>query len=286
MDRRHFFSFFLLLSVPCFASAQEASTGTGAQTGTGTALEETTTIKTMRMTRTKDFHAKMLAFVKIDSQFRSHAETFRRKRAELWRTCREDLRRANRDTKFPTVLRCFRGTVTLEKDFLVDESDWLSVMPGVPSAIRSVTVSRLDLLREALNTVLLGIDGKVYATTDDILEARKNLLEKYRIPFATSLLTARAEMLLTWNQELILTLDSTFQNDGVTLDEEEKRAWQDARKCLLETERSLLAYHNADSPPIATDIGVAMTSLHSCSSKILSLPLVESSSSSRSSLQP
>ncbi len=286
MSRRLFAPFFLLLSFPLLASAQEATAGSGATTGSGTVLEETASLKTMRTTRTKDFRSKMLAFLKADSQYRSRENTFRTKRAELWRACREDLRRANRDTKFPTTLRCFRGTITLEKEFLGDQSDWLAAMPGVPNAIRSVAVSRLDLLREAVNTVLLGIDGKVYATNDDVLEARKNLLEKYRLPFAESLSAARAEMLLTWNQEILQSLDAATASDGAPLDDAGKAAWADARTRLLRSERTLLGFHDADTAPSAAELRAAMTDLRACADAVASLPLVARQSSSSSSSQP
>jgi hypothetical protein len=274
--RRRVLLSLVLFSVPFVVSAQEVPTGSGATTASGSVtIQETAELKALRNIRTKDFRSKMLAFSKIDASFRTHETAFRKKRAELRRNCREELRRANRDTKFPKTLQCFRSEMTLEKDFLQERSDWLAAMPGVPNTARSVAVSRLDVLRDAVDTVVLGIDGKVYVTIEDLLEARANLLAKYRTPFAESLTTARAETLLTWTQELILSLDSTLASDGSSLSEDGKASWAAARECLLKTEHALLNLHNADAAPTLIDLRSAFNEVSICKAMVSALPLVQ-----------
>lgn len=264
----------LTLAFPILASAQTSGSGSTSTASGSLFITESSELKTERATRTKDFRVKLLQSSKAEEQYRSQQALFFVKRAENRRTCRENLRKANRDKKFPTTLACFRAELALEKPYRERESAWIAAQPGVPSSVRSIATSRIDLLNQAIDTVILGVDGKVYATNEDLLEARKNLLQKYRLPYAEALVSVRLQALLTWTQHMIVSMDSGSYTPS--------EAWADTRACFTKVESSLHATLSAETAPTALDVSATHRVLIDCT-KSLSPLLTSAQASSASS---
>jgi hypothetical protein len=145
-----------------------------------------------------------------ESNWQQQVTTFLRKRDAHRSTCRSDMRQANRDTKFPTLLSCERGELALELDFLRRERAYLQGLTEATGSLRTSAVQKLDALSDAMNTVIFAIDSGVYQTTDALLNARQKLQQKYRSSLEESLLLLRADRALTW----ISLLLQDGQNEG------------------------------------------------------------------------
>jgi hypothetical protein len=279
----------LLVVSTCFAASGAVVTGSGSGSGASSSSESAMLIQE-RLDRTKDFHVKYLQSKKDETALRAKQAAYETKRAAYRQQCRDDLRRANRDARFPALLRCYKGDLALEADYLGKLRDSLKTMAGVTSGVRINAQNRLDLLKDAMDTVTLGIDGGVYATNDDLLEVRRNLLEKYRKPWWSALDEVRADQTLSWTQYLITLVDA--------LRSDEKAAgtvradWDAPRACLVTQEAALhamlLAEEQSQVPAALTD---ATARLQTCLTLLDGVPpgpaaVSSSSQSSSSSAKP
>ncbi len=230
----------------CFAASGQTvqsgsgtqMTGSGASSSTPKGPEEDTSLVSERASRLKGFPEAVKAWTTPDTQFREKAAAYARKRAELRAECRDDLRRANRDTLMTALLRCYKNDLVLERDYLEKRRAWLEALPGITKQMRATVLSRLDLLADAIDTIVYAIDHRVYATQDDLVEARRNLLTRYRLPFWESVTLARADRALTWIARVIALTDAVRTED-VTITGGERAEWLDARRCLTERETEL-----------------------------------------------
>jgi hypothetical protein len=202
---------FLAASV-CVAASGTTATGSGSAAAGSSSMgpypAESALQVQIRLDRTKDFHLKYLQSKKDEALFREKEAAFRKKQAAYRAQCRDDLRRANRDAYFVTLLRCYKGDLGLERDELSKQRDALATMAGLSPAVRINARNRLDLLTDAMDTVVLAIDSEVYESPDDLLEARQNLLQKYRKPWWDAIAAVRADQTLTWTQYLITQIDA------------------------------------------------------------------------------
>lgn len=233
-----------LLTTTAFAASGSVASGSGS-TASGSTVESQELIKD-RAARAKDLRARILKGKKAEAEFLVQRAAFRKKRAELRRDCRDDLRRANRDTKFSTLQRCYRSDLTLERDFFLDERMYLDALQDVTKSINAAAVDRVNLLVDALNTVLFAIDNNVYHEEADILEARTNLHTRYRVPTWNAVALVRADRALSMLAALIIDLDAA-----------KLPASQDVRGCLTMNETSLrllLEHGTANAADEATQI--------------------------------
>src|SRR5207248_1138314 len=139
-------------------------------------------------------------------QYHEKQTNYWKKRAVLRSQCREDMRRANKDTLLATEERCYKSDRTLELDFFTARRDYIANLPGITKTVRSNALDRLDLLTDAIKTVTFAIDSGVYASTNDLMEAKTNLLTKYSQPFANAFLTARTDREISWLAYVITSL--------------------------------------------------------------------------------
>ena len=232
-----------LQSIPSTVYAQTAGSGATNQSSSNNSEELIRAAD--RAKRIENFHTLLLQGQKKEQQYRERLSTYLRKRADNRRTCRDDLRRSNRDTKMTTLLRCYRAELTLQKEFLLQQKDYLTDAPGITTDVRKIALGRLDLLLDAINTVVFAIDNGVYQKEADVMEARKNLLERYRLPAWSALTIVRADRMLSWIA-YILQHVSDVRNGEMT------SKWDDVITCLTGRETDLLALLQGTQSPEST----------------------------------
>ena len=221
------------------------------------AFVETDAIKEDRAERADGLRLAIAKERKADDQFRTHVSTFLKKRAELRNECREDIRRSNKNTKFSTLVHCYKDDLTLEQELLTKRRERLAAMPGVSDDVHNAALARLDLLIDAVDTVIFALDSDVYSTTDDISEAKQNLLEKYRKPFWDAMILARGDRALSVTSSLVLRIDAvTPQSDALL----------SARGCLVNQEATLRTLFKAKTAAAARLAGIppALDALSTC----------------------
>lgn len=176
----------------------------GAVTGTGTVIEDP--VWQARRFRDQDFENAMLNSRKTVAAFIAQQATRLQKRGELLAQCREDLRRANRDTLFKETLRCFRSFLVGDLEIARKEKTFAEGLVGPSQESVSAASAALGKLMDAISTVLTGIDAGIYQTKDDLQEAKNNLQTKYRIPAQTALTELRLSRRATWINHLLVRL--------------------------------------------------------------------------------
>lgn len=129
---------------------------------------------------------------------------YRARRATFMTDCRRDIRSANRDTKFPTTLRCFRGLLMQRLGYLRDERRNRPLGFG---PAHDLLLSRTDALTDAMTTIVDAIDSDVYDDDASLKDAKARLYAQYEEPYAAAILAAQAERLEHWLFVLVNDLD-------------------------------------------------------------------------------
>jgi hypothetical protein len=192
-----------------------------------------------------------------DAAFREAQSAFVKKRTAHRVSCRLDLRRANRDKTFPTLLQCFRGELTLERDFRKQERTYVSEAAGVTDQVRTSALTSLDAFLDAVGAIVTGIDSGVYQEKDTLADARLKLQQKYRAPLQTALSKVRADRAISW----IALLSS--ESEGLV-----------AASCLSAPEEALRTFLKSGTGTLAEPLAA----LSACA-ETFSSPSTQSSSS-------
>lgn len=240
------------------ASMQSVS-GTGQ---TLSAEEQAAQQKTLRENRTKGFRDAVIAFQKKEDAYRKAQKTYLQKISDFRTACRADLRRANRDTKFKVVLRCERGELSLQKEFMRKERDVVAQTPGIAENIRTNAGARLTSLIDAVTLVIEAIDSGVFTAQGNLAEARSNLLRKFRIPAWESLTLARADRLLT--AVMLLLRDLEANPEQTTSTGSGAIATISPQTCLEEDESKLIALLLPEATNRKEQLRSIHAHLHTC----------------------
>ncbi len=125
----------------------------------------------------------------------------------------------------------------LETERLRREQEYVEQMIGVEEDTRSLALTRLSLLEDAVHAIMTGIDSNVYETVEDLEQSKQKLLSDYRQPAWLLLTKLRAEQLSTWADALITRAALAGEAAEFDVSEEELLA---GIQCL-EAGRGLLA---------------------------------------------
>ncbi|MEK7218741.1 MAG: hypothetical protein AAB728_04720 [Patescibacteria group bacterium] len=215
----------LLLLSASFVEAQSVGTDTGSGSAVDPWLAE-------RQARADDLRPRMAFDAKRDAARAEQHAAYLAKRTEHRIACRADLRQANRDTKLPTLLRCYRGELSMEREELRKEREYIALLAGISEGIRKGFFAQLDAIREAIQTIMNAIDSDVYEDATQVAVARGKLQRVYRSPFFAARTLLRADRALSWTALLLADLEAT--GSGVTVNES-------SRECLSKGEATLRA---------------------------------------------
>jgi hypothetical protein len=256
----------MFLSAAAFALASGlfvAGSGAQSSSSSSSSASGSNLLAQDRTARATDWIKKLSAFKTVEQTYRSARVNFFQKRADNARTCRDLLRRSNRDQLIVNATNCYRTALTLEKDFRLRERDELLALPGISDKIRAATVKTLDSLITAMNAILSGLSSDVYVNVDEMIEAKNNLTTRYRAPFAAAMLTLRADWLTSWADYLL---------SRVAGDENEV-----ARACLEDADVRLRAIASGKESP-ADRLASLHAHLLSCAEMLASEAATESGS--------
>lgn len=229
--------------IPSFAFAQSGTdTGSGSMTASGSA------VWTEREVRAENFWQAVLPFRKTEEAFFKQ-EALRRQKLYTHRMeCTDELRKANRDTRYKTMLGCYKTDLALIKEIILKQKEYVAQVPGVTETVRSQATATADNLLDAIATIIQAIDAGVYHTEADLLEAKTNLFAKYREPHWLAISKLRIDRQLTWVALLLTQVQEIVHNEtvnaevrgkaeqvGVCLEGAEGILWQ-AEKTLVKQE--------------------------------------------------
>jgi hypothetical protein len=192
-----------LLSIAVSASAQETGTG-GLLVGEGSGavvltieqrIDNLANLLEKRSVKTRD---ELLEREDRLKTFLTDKRAYEKELAILREKCRADIRRANRDTKLPTVLSCYRSDLMLQMAFLRKESTYVKQLTGLSPAAQESFALTYKKLSDAIATIITAIDSDVYEATEEVESAKKKLWQNYQYPRYLSLGLIRADRSLGW----------------------------------------------------------------------------------------
>lgn len=255
-----------------------AQTGTTVPTGSGSTetssvSSESDALKADRALRADGLRIQLTKDKKAETEFRTQFAAFIAARAALRSRCRDDLRRSNKNTKFPTLTRCYTDDLALEKELLEKRRTRLENMPGVSDAVRNAALSKLDALTDAVDTIMFALESNVYGVPEDLSETKKSLLEKYRMPYWDAMLLARADRALSLASSLILRIDALPSPE----------TYASARSCLATEESALRLLLKPKAKKATPDVRASLDAVQQCVTLLHTLTTPASGSGSVSS---
>jgi len=129
-----------------------------------------------------------------DAERKRHAERM----AELRRKCREEIRKANRDTIVEKSQQCFRSDLLEELALHRKEQAYVASLPGVDADFQSAFQAALTKLMDAEVAIVNGVDTGVYSTVELLQTAKRKLRDQYRIPYWTALARLNGDRQIPW----------------------------------------------------------------------------------------
>lgn len=250
-----------------FRIAQEHSSSSSTSSISSSSSSAGGLLPAERLSRTQNFRTAQKSFQKQELAYRAAIAALRAKQAELRSGCRADLRRANRDTRPGILLRCYRGDMSGEREMIRKQQAYAQALPGVTGTVRKTADSKLAALLEAVTAIISGIDGGVYASSDVMLDTRRNLREKYQFPAWEAMATLRADHALTATAQLILDSDAAIEEERSMAGSEERAQWTEIRNCLAAQESALNAFLKIE-PTKRTPLGGTLAALRGCTKQI------------------
>jgi len=184
-----------------------------------------------------------------DTEKARHEERIRDLRAK----CREEIRKANRDTIVSKSAQCLRSDLMEELALRRKEKQFMESLPNVDAAVLSAYSSAVDKLMDAQSAIVDGIDTNVYSTVELLQTAKRKLRDQYRQPYWTAFFRLSADRLVPW---------AAWQVDRMEylLSEEPETAADLQVACLEETVNLL-------SIAKSSEFGTALTSLKTALAK-------------------
>lgn len=159
-----------------------------------------------RKERVQDFWVDMMNYRKTVQDFREGHKERKQKRAQKRIDCREDVRRANRDTVNPITLHCFRAVLTTDLEILRKQKQYVEGIAGLREEYRSAALFHIENLMDAISTIIQAIDAGVYSDKDGVADAKKNLGEAYRTHHRLAMTHMRIDRSITWLIHLMVRL--------------------------------------------------------------------------------
>ena len=118
-------------------------------------------------------------------------------------TCRKEIRLSSSYYKLDTVLDCYRQELVITNEKLQKQREYVEKIPGISDDVRWLTLTRMDLLMDALKVIVNAIDSDVYQSVEELQEVKINLLNNYRKPNWLMMTRLQANRLLMWAESLI-----------------------------------------------------------------------------------
>jgi hypothetical protein len=240
-----------MLSAPS-ALAQQTASGTAVSGSGTTAGSGSTTLRSFslqeiqrqeiarqwsaRLQRTEDFRQQWLQERSFLTAMEIDKDQYLNRRSQRRAGCWSDIRKANKLGQFSAALDCYRGELTEDLSRLQKEREYVERVPGVSDDVRWLTLTRLDLLGDALAVIRNAIDSDVYQAMEEIQDAKQNLLISYRKPVWLMQTKLRADKLLTWTASILTRIGAM---EGSTAEGETAERLYESVLCLTEAEKML-----------------------------------------------
>lgn len=226
-------------------------------------MEDDTALWTERETQIEGFASAASSFMKNEEAFFTQEKNRRQKLNDHRRDCNDSIRKANRDTKFSVQLQCYRTDLTLIRDIVQKQKEYIGKVPGVTEGVRLSALSSADALLSAINTMMQAIEAGVYRAEADLLDAKKNLFGKYRAPYSDALTFLRIDRTHTWTIRLLVLVHSLIENE--TGESDYQRALSETLACYEDANSAVESILSLKNSEFRVEFRQAQSDLKSCS---------------------
>lgn len=277
-----------LVALLPFANAQTTgSTGTGTLlTGSGAASSSSSVMTEAELILQRDRKRRLDGFAVYTKQagfaektLQAEMKTFRDQRMKSRVDCREQLRRSNRDEQLPVTLQCLRAELTLERQLIQAQMDYVDDLPGIPAHILPRIKEPLLAMHDALNSFVTAIDKNVFDDMSSVLEARGNLQKNYRVPAGEAMTMVRADRALYWTTKLLDLAEKNrkIQNDATG---QKLEGWENAIACLTYGDTMMRQVLLPEETSKRQVYRTAASDLQACTAQVAAIPDLATGSSS------
>lgn len=221
------------------ASVESSASSVSSELSTGALLEmqqRAARWKTRRE-RTQNFWADMMNSRTEASNFRKTHKERRAKRAAKRLECRDDVRKANRDTLAPITMNCYRATLTQDLEILRKQKQFVEGIVGPTENYRNPAIFHIQNLMDAISTVIRAIDAGVYSSKEGLEEAKKNLGQAYRTQYRLAMTHLRIDRSITWLQHLMVRVQDIIEREKLAT--QVLATLEEVIACLEDREASL-----------------------------------------------
>lgn len=183
---------------------------------------------------------------------------------ELRATCREELRKANRDTITEKANQCYRNDLLEESSLHRKEQAFMEALPGIDQSVLSAYSAAAADLADAETAIVDGIDTDVYDSLEALQTAKHRLRDQYRVPYWTALFHVQADRLLpplAWQVDRMA--------DWVS--QEPERDLVAGVRCLEESVNLVDIAKSADATTSRKALGAALAKNRECAATLRGL---------------
>ncbi len=178
-----------LLPVPSFAAESN---------GSGTLLERITALRTQIEARVPASTGALLPNAAKQKTWDTEKARHEQRLWELRAKCREELRKANRDTIAAKAQQCVRSDLMEELAMRRKEKAYMESLPALDPVILKNYSDTTAALMDAEVAIVDGIDSNVYTSVELLQTAKRKLREQYRVPYWKAAFRLSADRVIPW----------------------------------------------------------------------------------------
>jgi hypothetical protein len=175
----------LVLAFPITTHAQDV-TGSGSNTGSGAHIKTADEIFEQILQGAGELAVDSLNQLQIPEKAQlawdKESRMLRQRMSDQRIECHDAVRRANRDQRLTKILQCQRALLLLETNLLRKEQVYLT-SPRLSTVVMNDITHKISDLVSAEMTIIDGIDAGLFSSEEQLLTARTNLRESYRVPY-------------------------------------------------------------------------------------------------------
>lgn len=135
---------------------------------------------------------------------------------ELRAKCREEIRKANRDTIVSKSAQCLRSDLMEELALRRKEKAYVESLPGIDAQVLAPYSSSVAALMDAQSAIVDGIDTGVYTTVELLQTAKRKLRDQYRMPYWTTFFRLSADRMIPWAAWQVDRMDGLLSKEPET----------------------------------------------------------------------
>ena len=220
----------------------------------------------IRQEKAENYREDVLQFTSIARAFDIAKDGHIAKKAELRADCRDTLRTANKFALLPQTELCWIEDLKLELVMLDKERDYVEQVPGLQDDVRQLTLTRIDLLKDAIGVLINAIENQVYTSVDELKSVKALLTKNYRSAKWTMNIRLDADLLLARTNSIILRIGDVMESSEVS--PELSSSLLESLSCFATAEGLLADTVKAvQYEDVKEKFGIATDALEDCSIK-------------------